>query len=310
MSPNFSPLSGCWERLQENKLAPRAPSCQAIKTIGKFGKLRVLDLNLLAKIATGIAPVRCQALRNSPLTQCQSNTRGTFTPPSTLGGGHHHLHDRDTGRDISKANFKMTARTSAASSTIDVDVDSPGNKRPCPSPSNQESTPWTLEMFQSAIQPLITKVGNMKTRLGQVEAAFTERMQEQVNLLTATTHTQSQHTADLIGLQQQDKVNQETFTEIKKRETTPAVLPPRANSSTTADERRPELIMGGWADDQDASVTLQLAKDAVATSNSTWTCREPLCRGLDVDTWWFHMRPGNMSPKATYTVASQQPSRK
>ena len=245
-----------------------------------------------------------------PFTQCQSNTQGTFTPPSTLGGGHHHLHDRDTGRDISKANFKMTARTSAPSSTIDVDVDSPGNKRPCPSPSNQESTPWTLEMFQSAIQPLITKVGNMETRVGQVEAAFTERMQEQVNLLTATTHTQSQHTADLIGLQQQDKVNQETFIDIKKRETTPAVLPPRANSSTTADERQPELIMGGWADDQDASVTLQLAKDAVATSNSTWTCREPLCRGLDVDTWWFHMRPGNMSPKATYTVASQQPSRK
>ena len=108
----------------------------------------------------------------------------------------------------------------------------------------------------------------METRVGQVEAAITERMQEQVNLLAAITHTQSQHTADLVSLKQKDKANQETFTDIKQRltklESAPLPSPLRANSSTTAEERQPALIMGGWADDQDAAFTLPLAKDAVA----------------------------------------------
>ena len=77
-------------------------------------------------------------------------------------------------------------------------------------------------------------------------------MQEQVNLLTAITTTQSQHTADLFSLQQKEKTNQDTFNDIQQRlsklETTP-LPPPKANSSTAADERQPALIMGGWAHD-------------------------------------------------------------
>ena len=161
---------------------------------------------------------------------------------------------------------------------IDVELDnSPENKRPCPSPtSTTVGTPLTLEVFQSTIQPLITqinnidnRVGNIDTRVGQVENAFAERMKEQVNLLTAITHTQAQHSADLVALQKQDKYTQATITAIQdcltKLEATPPVLQTRANSSTTAEERQPALIMGGWADDQDAAVTLQLAKDAITS---------------------------------------------
>ena len=88
-----------------------------------------------------------------------------------------------------------------------------------------------------------------------------------MTLLTAITQTQTQHSADLASLQQQDKNTQATITTIQDRLTKLEVAPPtfqaRANSSTTAEERQPALIMGGWADDQEATATLQLAKDAV-----------------------------------------------
>ena len=159
-----------------------------------------------------------------------------------------------------------TGATNAPNKAIDVDLESPANKRPCPSPTNPEGTPLALELFQSTIQPLIAKIGNIDTRVGQVETAFTERMQEQVNLLTAITNTQSQHTTDLIALQQQDKLNKETITSIQQRLAKLETNPPRqpnTNSTTTVEDRRPALIMGGWADDQDANTTLQLAKDAL-----------------------------------------------
>ena len=148
-----------------------------------------------------------------------------------------------------------------------IDVDSPASKRPCPSHSATEGgTPLTLELFQSTIQPLIAQIGNMDNRVSQVESQFTERMQEQVNLLTAITNTQSQHTNDLIALQQQDKHTQESIATIQERlgklETQPQ-RQPHTSSTTTAEDRQPALIMGGWADDQEANTTLQLAKDAV-----------------------------------------------
>ena len=165
-----------------------------------------------------------------------------------------------------------------AQATIDVELDSsPGNKRRCPSPTPPSAgTPLTLEVFQSTIQPLLTQInnidnrmGNIDTRVGQVENAFAERMKEQVSLLTAITQTQTQHSTDLASLQQQDKHTRATITSIQDRltklEITPPTLQARANSSTTAEERQPALIMGGWADDQDATVTLQLAKDAVTS---------------------------------------------
>ena len=165
----------------------------------------------------------------------------------------------------------MAARvgaTSSPSAAIDVEVDSPGNKRPCPSPSSPEATPLTLELFQSIIQSLITKLGSIDVRVGQVESAFAEHMQEQVNVLTAITNTQSQHTSDLIALQQQDKVNKETIITIQQRLEKLEANPPRqqhTKPTTTVEDRQPALIMGGWADDQEANSTLQLAKDAVAS---------------------------------------------
>ena len=148
-----------------------------------------------------------------------------------------------------------------------IEVDSPASKRPCPPHSaNEAGTPLTLELFQSTIQPLIAQIGSMDTRVSNVESQFTERMQEQVNLLTAITHTQSQHTNDLIALQQQDKQTQASIATIQERlvklETQPQ-RQPFASSTTTAEDRQPALIMGGWADDQEANTTLQLAKDAV-----------------------------------------------
>ena len=141
----------------------------------------------------------------------------------------------------------------APSKATDIEIDSPANKRPCPSHSvNEGGTPLTLELFQSTIQPLIAQIGNMDTRVSQVESQFTERMQEQVNLLTAITNTQSQHTNDLIALQQQDKHTQESIATIQERlvklETQPQ-RQPHASSTTTAEDRQPALIMGGWADD-------------------------------------------------------------
>ena len=110
-----------------------------------------------------------------------------------------------------------TRPTNAPSRAIDAKVGSPANKRPCPSHSGSEGTPLTLELFQSTIQPLIAKIGSMDSRVSQVETQFTERMQEQVNLLTAITNTQSQHTNDLIALQQQDKHTQESITTLQER---------------------------------------------------------------------------------------------
>ena len=165
-----------------------------------------------------------------------------------------------------------------AKQPIDVELDSsPGNKRPCPSPALPASgTPLTLEIFQSTIQPLLTQInnidnrmGNIDTRVGQVENAFAERMKEQVSLLTAITHTQTQQSADLAALHQQDKHTQATITTLQDRlaklECKPPTYQARTDSTTTAEERQPALIMGGWADDQDAAITLQLAKDAVTS---------------------------------------------
>ena len=94
-------------------------------------------------------------------------------------------------------------------------------------------------------------------------------MKEQVTLLTAITQTQTQHSADLLSLQQQDRNTQATITTIQDRlaklEVAPPAMQTRANSSTTAEERQPALIMGGWADDQEATTTLRLAKDAATT---------------------------------------------
>ena len=109
-------------------------------------------------------------------------------------------------------------RSTVPNAAIDVDVDSPGAKRPCPTPTGaQEGTPLTLEMFQSVIQLLITKVGTVKTRIGQVETAFAERTKRQVNWLTTITTTQSQHSADLLNLQQKDTVNQNAIQDIQQR---------------------------------------------------------------------------------------------
>ena len=171
----------------------------------------------------------------------------------------------------------MAAKTGATKPpgmAVDLEADSPANKRPCPTPSTPEGTPLTLELFQSTIQPLIAKISNLDTRLsqvdnrvGQVETAFTERMKEQVNLLAAITNTQSQHTNDLVALQQQDQLRQDAITSMQQRLAKLETNPPRqpnTSSTTTAEDRQPALIMGGWADDQDASTTLQLAKDTVA----------------------------------------------
>ena len=88
----------------------------------------------------------------------------------------------------------MAANRGGAEELIEVD-DNPATKCPCPSPSHasQEGTPLNLEMFQAAIQPLVAKIGTVETRIGQVETAFTERMAEQVNLLTVITNTQTKH---------------------------------------------------------------------------------------------------------------------
>ena len=140
----------------------------------------------------------------------------------------------------------MAAKSGAAnapSKAIDVDVESPANKRPGPSHNNPEGTPLTL-----AIQPLLAKIGNIDTRVGQVETAFTERMPEQVNLLTAITNTQSQHTTDLIAMQQQNKLNKETITSIQQRLTKLESNPPRqprTNSTTTVEDRAHYGGMGG-----------------------------------------------------------------
>ena len=159
-----------------------------------------------------------------------------------------------------------TGPPNAPSKAIDVEVESPANKRPCPSHSSSEGAPLTLELFQSTIQPLIAEIGSMDTRVSQIETQFTERAQEQVNLLTAITNTQSQDTNDLIALQQQDKQTQESVASLQqclaKLETQPP-RQPRTGSTATVEDRQPALIMGGWADDQEASATLQLAKDAV-----------------------------------------------
>ena len=154
----------------------------------------------------------------------------------------------------------------APSKAIDVETESPANKRPCPSHPSSEGTLLTLELFQSTIQPLIAQIGSMDTRVSHVESQFTERMQEQVNLLTAITNTQSQRTNDLIALQQQDKHTQESIATLQERLTKLETQPQRqqhTSSTTTAEDRQPALIMGGWADDQEANTTLQLAKDAV-----------------------------------------------
>ena len=72
-----------------------------------------------------------------------------------LGDKPHQGQDRDTGKDTIDADFPaMAARvgaTSGPNTAIDVEVDSPGNKRPCPSPSSPEATRLTLELFQSII---------------------------------------------------------------------------------------------------------------------------------------------------------------
>ena len=176
-----------------------------------------------------------------------------------------------------------TGPPNAPSKAIDVEVESPANKRPCPSHSSSEGTPLTLELFQSTIQPLIAKIGSMDSRISQVETQFTERMQEQVNLLTAITNTQSQHTNDLIALQQQDKHTQESITTLQDRlaklETQPQ-RQPHASSTTTAEDRQPALIMGGWADDQEASTTLQLAKDAVNNLHLDMDMEEAFVPGI------------------------------
>ena len=114
------------------------------------------------------------------------------------------------------------------------------------------------------MQPLIAKISTVEARIGQVEAAFTDRMKEQITLLTAITATQSQHSADLANFQSKDKANQDTFQDIQQRlaklEAQPLLS--RATSTTTAQDRQPALIMGGWADDQEAATTLHLAKEA------------------------------------------------
>ena len=104
----------------------------------------------------------------------------------------------------------------------------------------------------------------METRIAQVETAFTDRMKEQVNLLTAITNTQPQHSTDLASLHTKDKANQDASQDIRQRleklEAQP--LPSRATSITTAEDRQPAVIMAGWADDQEAATTMDLAKEA------------------------------------------------
>ena len=96
----------------------------------------------------------------------------------------------------------------------------------------------------------------METRVGQVETAFTERAQEQVNLLTAITNTS-------LPCSKETKSTRRLFGDIQQRltklETAPRPSLIRANSSTTAEGRQPALIMGGWADGQDTAVTVKLA---------------------------------------------------
>ena len=59
----------------------------------------------------------------------------------------------------------MASNGSIPAAPIEVDTDSPGTKRHCPSPNYamQEGTPFTLEMFLSVIQPLIVKVAQWRT---------------------------------------------------------------------------------------------------------------------------------------------------
>ena len=183
-----------------------------------------------------------------------------------------------------------------------------------PSHSSQEGTPLTLEVFQEAMQPLVAKIGAVETRIGQVETAFADRMAEQVNLLTAITNTQTKHSSDLANLQNKDKENHRAFQEIQLRltklETTTPTSPPRANSSTTAEERQPALIMGGWADDQDAAMTLQLAKDAVASLQLDVDMEEAFVPGVDEATWWCHTQRATQKRRATCTTDSRRPSRR
>ena len=150
-------------------------------------------------------------------------------------------------------------------------------------------------MLQSAIQPLIAKVGIVETRIAQVETAFTDRMKEQVNLLTAITNTQSQHSTDLANLQNKDKANQEAFQDIRQRrenlETQATSL--RANF-TTAEKMQPDLIMGGWADDQEAATTMHLATEACNNLHLDIDMQEAFVPGLRrgyLVTWSSHTSP-------------------
>ena len=132
---------------------------------------------------------------------------------------------------------------------------------------HRKGPPSPLKCSNQSSSSLITKAGTVETKIGQVETAFKERTKEPVNLLTAITSTQNQHSADLLNLQQKDKVNQDATQDIQQRLTkleTHPVLLSRANSTTTMEDKQPALIMGGWADDQEASTTLQLANDACA----------------------------------------------
>ena len=133
-------------------------------------------------------------------------------------------------------------------------------------------------------------------------------MKEQVNLLTAITNTQSQHSTDLANLQLKDKANQDLFKDIQQRltklETHPT--PTRATSTTTAEDRQPALIMGGWADDQEANTTLQLAKEACHNLKLDIDMRDAFVPGLRCGYLLIPCKPGDQEPaQAMYTLLTQ-----
>ena len=134
------------------------------------------------------------------------------------------------------------------------------------------------------MQPLIAKVGIVETRIAQVETAFPDRMKEQVNLLTAITNTQSQHSTDLANLQNKDKANQEACQDIGQRrenlETQATSL--RANS-TAAEKMQPDLIMGGWARKQLPPCIWQQKHATIFIW--TLTCKKPSFLAFVVVIW-------------------------
>ena len=96
-------------------------------------------------------------------------------------------------------------------------------------------------MFEKAIQPLIAQVAqvtSVESRITQVQAAITDRMQEQMMLLAAITSTQTQHSTDLATLHKKEQVNHDTIQEIQSRLTKLETQPPHPEPPPTPLLRR------------------------------------------------------------------------